>query len=82
MAEGSDMQACRQTAALLAMTANVNRDRKKRRTLFVPAEFNPYATDEDIAAQQELVRSASKGGVPVTPSNIDMLKVMLPHGGA
>jgi len=69
------------TSTLLAMTANVNRDAKKRRTPFVPAEFDPYARAEDVAAQKRAAESARTGGVRVTRGNIDVLRRMLPGGG-
>lgn len=57
MAEGRCKEAWIHTSTLLAMTANVNRDAKKRRKAYVPAEFDPYATEADVAAQR---RAASK----------------------
>lgn len=81
MAEGQDRQAWLHTSTLLAMTANVNRDAKKRRIPFVPAEFDHYATKADVAAQKEAAALAVKGGVPVTRENIDVLRTMLPGGG-
>jgi len=81
MAEGRDRWGWSLTSTLLAMTANVNRDRKKRPLPFVPAEFDPYATAADVAAQMKAARSASKRGVPVGRGNIEALKIMLPRGG-
>ena len=58
------------TAALLAMTFNVNRDPKKSRPAR-PSDFHP------------LVKSRPRSGVPITAGNIRMLKkvfIDLPAG--
>ncbi len=41
MAEARGKEAWARTAAILAMTANVNRD-PKRTKAFAPVDFNPY----------------------------------------
>lgn len=43
MAEGRQRSQWNQTASILAIIANVNRDEKKRSTPFSPSEFNPYS---------------------------------------
>ena len=43
MAEARGREAWVHTSAILAMTANVNRD-PKRTKAFKPADFNPYET--------------------------------------
>ncbi len=63
MAEAKAKDNWSHTSALLAMTANVNRDPKKSRT-FKLADFNPYA-------------SRAKTGVRITKSNIGILKRFL-----
>ncbi len=45
MAEGRDRARWRTASAVMAMTANVNRDPKKGRPL-MPADFDPYDNDE------------------------------------
>lgn len=64
MAAGRDRHMRRHTstllAALLAMTANINRDRKKRPRPFVPAEFDPGATAADVAAQRRAARASQQ----------------------
>jgi len=47
MAEGRDRARWRHTSALMAMTANVNRDPKKGRP-FEPADFDPHSNDENL----------------------------------
>lgn len=42
MAEGRQRSQWNQTASILAMIANVNRDTSKRSTPFRPDEFNPF----------------------------------------
>ena len=46
MAEGRDRARWRHTSALMALTANVNRDPKKGRP-FEPADFDPHSNDEN-----------------------------------
>ena len=71
MAEGRCEQAWAHTSSILAMIAEVNRDRKKRSRPFRPADFNPYAAESKAAS-----------GIPITPANIELLKafVDLPTG--
>ena len=57
-----------QTASILAMTANVNRDPKKHRR-FGPGDFNP------------LSRRRAPRGIPLTADNIGLLKAFVPKGG-
>jgi len=47
MAEGRDRARWRHTSALMAMTANVNRDPKKGRPC-EPADFDPHSNDESL----------------------------------
>lgn len=44
MAQGRRMDQWSQTAAVLAMLANVNRNAKRSR-VYVPADFNPYTKE-------------------------------------
>ncbi len=62
MAQSKSQDNWNHTAALLAMMANVNRDRKKKPTPFKPADFNPYAA------------GTKKMGAAITSENIGMLK--------
>ncbi len=43
MAEGRQRSEWTQTAALLAMTAEINRDRRKRSEPYTVADFDPFA---------------------------------------
>ena len=49
MAEGRDRARWRHTSALMALTANVNRDPKKGKP-FEPSDFDPHSneTSEDV----------------------------------
>ena len=75
MAEGRARLQWAQTAELLAILYNANRDSKKRPRPFTAAEFNPYAERHaaDVAATritQEnigLLKSAFTGGSSVPP---------------
>ena len=47
MAEGRERARWRHTSAMMALTANVNRDPKKGRA-FEPADFDPHSNDENL----------------------------------
>ena len=53
-----------QTAEVLAMIANVNRDTKRKPTPYRSEQFNPYAKGH----------RRSGGGIPITAENIGLLK--------
>ena len=57
-------------AEMLAMTANCNRDTKKRPQPFAGHEFNPYAES----------RPSSGRTIPITAANIRMLKQVFCKG--
>jgi len=59
-------------AALLALTANVNRDPKRRPRPFAADEFNPFAEPDR--------RASPRGGIPITAENIDILKAVFCGG--
>jgi hypothetical protein len=61
MAEARGRDEWGRMASLLSLLANVNRDPKRTRA-FKPADFNPY----------EARRSG--GGIPLTKSNLKLLK--------
>ena len=64
MAERVQREAWEHTSAMLAMTANVNRDPKKSRA-FSPRDFNPFY-------------ARGRGGIPLTRKTIRMLKDWVP----
>ena len=76
MAEGRDRSLWIHTSSLLAMMANANRDVKRHRSLYVPAEFDRYATDEEIAAQRVVARQAT--GIAITADTFGALKTLVP----
>ena len=54
MAEAKARDEWNRTAALMALTANINRDPKKTRP-FKPSDFNPYeAKNESVAKMKDL----------------------------
>ena len=56
-AEGRQRADWNRTAALLAITANVNRDPKRRPTPFTAEEFNPYSnTGTGMQTSGDIVR--------------------------
>mgnify|MGYP005645988809 CR=1 FL=1 len=63
MAEGRDRARWRHTSALMALTANLNRDPKKGRP-FDPSDFDPHSNDEN---QREDV-------IEVTPETVSEFK--------
>jgi len=75
MAEGRDRSLWIHTSSLLAMMANVNRDVKRRRCPYVPAEFDRYATEQEIAAQRVAARQAT--GLAITPDTFEALKTLV-----
>ncbi|MFI4876628.1 MAG: hypothetical protein ACIALR_14860 [Blastopirellula sp. JB062] len=65
MAEARGRHDWNQTAALMALTAEINRDRKQRSRSFEPDDFNPYAEPKP------------KGnGIPFTKENRAVLRKM------
>lgn len=70
MAESRDRQAWAHTSAVLALTANANRDPKKKPTPFKASDFNPHAKK-----WERRMRKAR-----TVPGGIEMLKMLLPAG--
>ncbi len=70
MAEAAAKERWNHTSALLAMTANVNRDPKKSRA-FKPADFHPY-----------MGSAGRKSGTPLKAGNIGILKMFVKKKGA
>jgi hypothetical protein len=62
MTDGRRRDRWDETASLMALIANCNRDVKKHRQPFQPADFHPF----------EQPRRAARG-TPITPANIDVL---------
>jgi hypothetical protein len=54
MADGRKREMWDHTSALLAMTAEINRDPKKRRKPFLPSDFNPYEAKADRSLDIEV----------------------------
>lgn len=63
------------TADLIALFANCNRDKKRRRTPFTGSEFNPYRdppkqpTAEQIAARQAAKEALAESLITSTRKN-------------
>ncbi len=68
MAEAKSKESWSHTSAILAMTANVNRDVKKKPTPFKADDFNPCLTGKGSYA------AGKKTGVAITKGNIGLLK--------
>jgi len=68
MAETKARERWAHTSSLMALIANCNRDPKRRRRPWTPADFNPLGRP-----------GRSRGGVPITAENIEDLKVFLPE---
>ena len=66
MAEARARAAWDRTSLLCALIANANRDPKKSRPV-KPADFNPYAKND----------TKQRRGIPITPANIDLLRVLV-----
>lgn len=67
MVEGRSIAAWWHTAALLAILANPNRDRKKHPQPYTAAELHPHFANQ-----------RKREGLPVTRDSIGMLKMFLP----
>lgn len=66
MADGRRRHDWAQSAGLMALIANVNRDRKRRPRPFTPADFSPFSEGKRPLR-----------GVPLTTGNIDQLARVL-----
>lgn len=70
MAEGRVRQEWNHTSCILAMIANVNRDRKRRSRPFDPKEFHPL----------EHGRESGKAGFAVKAGDVSILKQVFVKG--
>jgi hypothetical protein len=59
MAEARCRERWAHTSAVMALTANVHRDQRKKRTAYKPSDFNPYLRRREL---------------PVRKAGIDVLK--------
>ena len=66
MAEAKARAAWDRTSLVCALIVNANRDPKKSRPV-KPADFNPYAKND----------TKRRRGIPITPANIELLKVLV-----
>ena len=48
MAEGRSRAEWSHTSSVLALIANTNRDKKRKPTPFVPADFDPWSKNRDV----------------------------------
>ena len=53
-------------STIMALMAEMNRDRKKRRKPFKPDDFNPYAEQKSIVAKGTVEQAASMLGAAYT----------------
>jgi len=56
MAEGRSRAEWSYTSSILALIANTNRDKKRKPTPFVPADFNPWSKKRDVRIPVKGVR--------------------------
>ena len=68
MAEARCQDGWSHTSAMLAMIANANRDPKKKKSPYKPADFNPMLAERKTA------------GIPLTTENIGILKTVFVDG--
>lgn len=52
MAEARSRERWAHTSALLALTANIHRDHRKKPTPYKPADFNPYQRRREVAVRK------------------------------
>ena len=69
MAEARERAEWKRTSYILCQTAEINRNTKRRKEPFRPAEFHPYEHDEEPSH-----------GMPITAENIAVLKGFVPGG--
>ncbi len=63
MAEAKRQHDWNVASTIMALMAEMNRDRKRRRKPFKPDDFNPYAEQKPIVARGTVEQAASMLGV-------------------
>ena len=60
-------------SSVMALTAEINRDRRRRRKPFKPDDFNPYTASKPVPAQATVEQVATLLGAAFTPSSQSLL---------
>ena len=60
-------------SSVMALTAEINRDRRRRRKPFKPDDFNPYTAAKPVPAQATVEQVATLLGAAFTPSSPSLL---------
>ncbi len=66
----------------MALMAEMNRDRKRRRKPFKPDDFNPYAEQKPIVARGTVEQAAAMLGANFQPKNVRVAMSQVRAGGA
>ena len=66
MAEAKRQHDWNVASTIMALMAEMNRDRKKRRKPFKPDDFNPYADQKPITARGSVAQAAAMLGAAYT----------------
>ncbi len=69
MAEAKRQHDWNVASAIMALMAEMNRDRKKRRKPFKPDDFNPYAQTHPVVAKATVEQVAALLGAKYQPKS-------------
>ena len=70
MAEAKAKHDWNVTSSVMALLAEINRDRKRRRKPFKPDDFNPYVANRSVPVKATVEQAASLLGVDFYPSTL------------
>ncbi|GAA4447068.1 hypothetical protein GCM10023156_08670 [Novipirellula rosea] len=59
-------------SSVMALTAEINRDRRRRRKPFKPDDFNPYTATKPVPARATVRQVASLSGAAFHPSIVSL----------
>jgi hypothetical protein len=73
MAEARRQHDWNVASTIMALMAEMNRDRKRRRKPFKPDDFNPYADQKPIVARGSVEQAAAMLGASFQPKLAELL---------
>ena len=72
MAEAKRQHDWNVASTIMALMAEMNRDRKRRRKPFRPDDFNPYADQKPIIARGTVEQAAAMLGAKFQPKLVEL----------
>ena len=72
MAEAKRQHDWNVASTIMALMAEMNRDRKRRRKPFKPDDFNPYADQKPIVARGTVEQAAAMLGASFQPKLVEL----------